>query len=115
MKVSLYVRDILQISEVDSLLEVSFSLTMEWFDARLTFTNLKDNPDLNRLTSNEKEMIWKPTIEFTNTKKFHRTKVDDDVVAKIFKYGNRTENKGEKLVYNTHFYNGKENSAHFTR
>ena len=114
MNVSLSIQDILQISEVDSVLEVSFSLIMDWFDPRLTFTNLNPDPSFNALTEDEKTMIWKPTIEFTNTKYKPTTVTDNDVVATIVKLGEKTLSK-ESLVYNTYYFVGKENQVSFKR
>ena len=102
------------ISEVDSVLEVSFMLVLGWFDPRLTFTNLNPDPNFNTLTEIERNMIWKPTIEFTNTKYKDETKIDQKVVAKVVRYGNKTESE-EIPLYNTDYYIGKENQVQFSR
>ena len=37
-------------------------------DNRITYMNLKDDANLNTLTPLEKQLIWMPTLVFTNTK-----------------------------------------------
>ena len=114
MNVSLFIQEIMQISEVDSVLEVSFAIVLGWFDPRLTFTNLNPDPNFNTLTEVEKGIIWKPIIEFTNTKYKDRTITDEEVVAKVVRFGNKTESK-EAPLYNTDKFVGGENQVQFTR
>ena len=114
VNVSLYIREILQISEVDSVMEVSFAVVLGWFDPRLTFTNLNPDPNFNTLTEVEKDIIWKPSIEFTNTKYRDRTVTDEEVVARVVRFGNKTESK-EAPLYNTYKYVGRENQVQFIR
>ena len=39
---------------------------MEWFDERITYSNLKKAQSLNVLSSDEIESIWTPKLSFTN-------------------------------------------------
>ena len=114
VNVSLYIRDILEISEVQSLLGVSFSLILGWFDPRITFTNLNPDQDFNKLTETEKQMIWKPIVEFSNTENVETTVTDENVVSNIVRMGNMTESE-ESLTYNTYYFLGKENLIQFNR
>ena len=114
VNVSLYIRDILEVSEVQSLLEVSFSLVLSWFDPRITFTNLNQDPNFNKLTDAEKQKIWKPIIEFSNTKYVDTTVTDKEVVATVVRLGNKTDSDAS-LVYNTYNFLGKENLITFNR
>ena len=93
---------------------VSFALVIGWFDPRLTFTNLNPDPNFNTLTEDEKNSIWTPTIEFTNTKYQDRTVTDAEVVAKVIRFGNKTES-AESMLYNTYNFRGEENMVVFTR
>ena len=96
------------------MLEIGFALILSWFDPRLTFTNLQDDYNFNPLTEVEKQIIWKPNIEFTNTKYKEVSVTDSKVVAKIVKYGNRMDLK-ESPVYNNYLYSGAENLLTFER
>ena len=111
---SLYIRDILEVSEVQSLLEVSFSLVLSWFDPRITFTNLNQDENFNKMTDAEKQKIWKPIIEFSNTKYVDTTVTDKEVVATVVRLGNKTDSDAS-LVYNTYNFLGKENLIKFNR
>ena len=48
---------ILEISEVDSYMELAFDLGMTWQDPRLIFYNLKDQIELNVLTKDEQVRV----------------------------------------------------------
>ena len=111
---SLYIRDILEISEVQSLLRVSFSLLLSWFDPRITLTNLNSDQNFNKLTEAEKKKLWKPIIEFSNTENLDTSVTDGNVVANILRMGNRIDSK-KSLVYNTFYFLGKENLIQFKR
>ena len=114
VNVSFYIRYILHISERQSLLSVSFSLVLGWFDPRLTLTNLNSDTNFNKLTEAEKQKLWKPTIEFSNTKRLDTSFTDGNVVANIVRMGNKTAST-ESLVYNTFYFSGKENLIQFKR
>ena len=114
VNVSLYIRDILEISEVQSLLRVSFSLILSWFDPRITLTNLNSDQNFNKLTEAEKQKLWKPIIEFSNTENLDTSVTDGNVVANILRMGNRIDSK-KSLVYNTFYFLGKENLIQFKR
>ena len=47
---------------------MQMKLTISWIDNRISYKNLKDDDNLNTLSPLEKDMIWMPTLVFTNTK-----------------------------------------------
>ena len=47
---------------------MQMKLTISWMDNRISYKNLKDDDNLNTLSPLEKDMIWMPTLVFTNTK-----------------------------------------------
>ena len=47
---------------------MQMKLTISWIDNRISYMNLKDDDNLNTLSPLEKDMIWMPTLVFTNTK-----------------------------------------------
>ena len=47
---------------------MQMKLTISWIDNRINYMNLKDDDNLNTLSPQEKNMIWMPTLVFTNTK-----------------------------------------------
>ena len=66
--------NILDVSEVNSYLEVQFHLEMTWRDPRLSFWNLKEGSLMNIASKEEAGAIWYPQVVFMNTKEKHRTK-----------------------------------------
>ena len=58
------VRRILDINEGDSSFELQFQLMVQWFDKNLRFDFLKDQDYDNTLSTELKERIWIPKIQF---------------------------------------------------
>jgi len=53
VNISVDILNILSISEKDSVFEVSFKLDQKWFDGRVVFHNLKNDSDINTITTHE--------------------------------------------------------------
>ena len=51
-------------NERNHIIELKFELTVEWFEYRATYQNLKINKALNILSSQELKEIWIPFIIF---------------------------------------------------
>ncbi len=62
---------------------VDFFLQLEWYDSRLSFRNLNEEPQLNRLSSFDLNNIWVPELLFMNALGSLQTKVDDKAAAYI--------------------------------
>ena len=90
VNISVDILNILSISEKDSVFEVSFKLDQKWFDGRVVFHNLKNDSDINTITSHEKQSIWRPKLEFSNTKSKEDMILDQKVFAKVIQMGNHT-------------------------
>ena len=63
---SIAIYDLINVDTSKALFTVVFSVKMEWFDSRLTFGFLKDNPLKNNIEyyfSGDKK-IWSPNIDF---------------------------------------------------
>ena len=54
----------IDLDERNHIIELKFQLTMEWFEYRATYQNLKPNNALNVLSSEELRQIWIPFIIF---------------------------------------------------
>ena len=76
------------IQEVAQYLELKFSISLRWVDARVLFYNLKQNENMNSLTLEEQQALWTPTIIFWNTKEQLRTANDKTTFASIKQEGN---------------------------
>ena len=58
-------------------------LRLTWSDRRLTMLNLKEDEDLNTLTSEYRGRIWMPQIVFYNTQDKLESLNDDKAFATI--------------------------------
>ena len=54
----------IDLDERNHIIELKFQLTLEWFEYRATYQNLKTNNALNVLSSQELQEIWIPYIIF---------------------------------------------------
>ena len=54
----------IDLDERNHIIELKFQLTVEWFEYRATYQNLKTNKALNVLSSQELIEIWIPYIIF---------------------------------------------------
>ena len=69
------------IQEVAQYLELKFSISLQWMDARVVYYNTKPDQNMNSLTLEEQQALWTPTIVFWNTKEQLRTLNDDKFFA----------------------------------
>ena len=54
----------IDLNERNHIIELKFQLTVDWFEYRATYQNLKPNQALNVLSSEELSQIWIPFIVF---------------------------------------------------
>jgi hypothetical protein len=89
-------------------------LHQTWYDDRHTYVNLKEEADLNTLTSVEKDDIWKPFIVFSNTKTQKTVLNDQKVIASIGKKGDHKAGDITEAI-KTYYFKGGENTITFSR
>ena len=68
LNTSIEIINILDLDEVTSKMTLQLKLTVQWIDPRLEYVDLKNDQNLNRLTPQETQDIWMPTLVFTNTR-----------------------------------------------
>ena len=73
--VSTSIRNVIDISEVNHIIELKFDILMEWYEYRVDYQNLKTVKALNTLTDEELRSLWIPYIIFQNT--------DDDEAVEL--------------------------------
>ena len=69
VNISLVLMNIIDIVEVLHVIELKFSIMLEWHENRASYNNLKHEITLNALTSFEMGKIWTPFIIYQNTDK----------------------------------------------
>ena len=57
---------ITRISDVRRAIDVEMSLDLQWPDPRITYLNLGDTLEWNKLTESDSKNIWKPRLAFPN-------------------------------------------------
>ena len=65
--------------EVNHAIDFKFEISMEWFEKRVKYHNLKEEITLNRLTSSEMAELWIPYVIYHNTDMMDAVKMDDEI------------------------------------
>lgn len=76
VKVSTSLRNVLDIAEFSHTIDLKFGITLEWFENRVVYHNLKASVALNVLSDTEVGMLWIPYIIFRNTDNDEAVSVD---------------------------------------
>ena len=71
---SVALKSVLDIKEVESTINVQFVLSLKWKDPRIIYRNLKEENFLNQINLGEFENIWRPVVVFYNTEHRDKTK-----------------------------------------
>jgi hypothetical protein len=114
VKVSIQVNDIISIMELNFEYRVRVKVTMEWFDDRITFRNLRDEDEKNVILMDDQTGLWFPMLEFSNSNEGLRTIYDMEahLVAKRIKPG---KHNGIVNIHEDQIYPGTENPLSLTR
>ena len=105
---------ILEIGEVAMLYRTKYTVNLEWLDPRITFFNLHGDQNLNSLVEGEKQMIWTPSLIFSNTDENTRTRTDQESIISVKRKGNSTQNTIYDLD-NTYMFRGEDNPLDMSR
>ena len=63
----MHIYDILDIKELEMEYSIFAKMKLIWYDPRITFRNLKENKDVNRLGTKDIEKIWSPKLLFIDS------------------------------------------------
>ena len=78
VEISCEIWAILDIQEVAQLTKIQFQLSLQWYDGRLQYFNLKDDQTMNTVVFEETQKIWVPGIIFQNTESQKKSQNDDE-------------------------------------
>ena len=113
INVTVILQQILDINEVEEAFVTKIETEREWFDNRLTYTNLKSDDHLNVLSENDRELIWSPILVYHNIKNREQVK---HVIGDAFNVWNVARNKDNRYQpgdisqpQNSHLYRGSDN------
>ena len=91
VKVRVDLLSILSLSVVDMKISLKYKLSLQWFDPRIIFYNLKDKINLNGLLQEEMTKIWSPTIIFSNTQSDMYNELDKKSIGVVRRIGSFTK------------------------
>ena len=93
---------------------VEFTLSMKWYDARVTWNNLNQDSMLNIPAIEDVRKLWTPNLVFWNTD--NKLQTDSGQEGKIFveKEGNYTLSPDTNLA-EVAIYSGSENGINFNK
>ena len=94
--------------------QVKFTVVLKWFDARLSFNNLRSSPKINGLQPAEVDQIWFPYFIFDNTNKKEIGLLDSKSSLKVMRMGEGILN-GNQDTENKYIFSGNENSIEYKR
>ena len=75
IKVSFFLSDIPSIRETDNEIDVKLALTLEWFETRATYHNLKTSDLQNTLEQDDISQMWIPKLIYKNNKNNFHTRL----------------------------------------
>ena len=88
INVSISVIDVLKIEEVNHVYVLKFRLTLEWYDYRIQYYNLKKQRSSNALSLEEHNKLWIPYLVFENTENNEATEGTKDTELTLVREGN---------------------------
>ena len=114
VNVSLTIHSINGFDPILSMYENQFTVVLKWYDSRLLYNNLRQEPKINAMRPNEYAQIWFPNFIFRNTKKKVKSLMDENAALKVVRKGigllsglDKTENK--------YVFDGSENYIEYER
>ena len=114
VSLSLWIDDILEISEIDGSLDIKFGVYMTWIDYRITFHNLKLN-SANTISGTELASIWIPQLIFRNTRMLEETVTNDNKVILTVQRNGTFSKSGNDIVHEIMVFEGIENPLNYER
>ncbi len=114
INISVSILSILDIVEVDGIVQLQLEVTLNWYDGRLAMYNLKDDTDLNTLTTEERDSIWIPQVVFFNTEEKISTLSDEKSYLTVAKFGSYKRSNVAHLD-NAFVYKGRDNPLSISR
>ena len=113
VNVSIDLLKLVDIKEEDFSIEIQFSITLDWFENRATYHNLKMKRSLNALTQNVIGQLWLPEVIYGNTDQKESTRLGENWEWKTSVVVERNKNgtpAGLETVHETELFKGEENS-----
>ena len=110
VNITMVLKNILDIAEVQHIIELKFGIMLEWYENRALFHNLKHEITLNALTEIEMYELWTPYVIYENTDKSEAVKLraDVDTTITVTREGEFTRS-GMDVADEIEIFKGSEN------
>ena len=112
VNISIFLLNIVEIDEVDFSITFQFEISLEWFEYRASYNNLKPQIYMNALTEDDAEKLWLPMVIYENTDQKEMTRLGENWEWRtnvfITKEGEFTISSDE-VVDETRIFKGSEN------
>ena len=108
VKVHVMIRSIQQLNELDMTFNSKITLSLEWYDNRVTFSNLKPKDFTNLVEYEKASDIWIPPLVFNNTKEDIKVVLDKKSDLFVNKRGLPIMAR-RSMVNEDYLYTGAEN------
>ena len=107
VNVSIAVLKIVSMEEVQHKIRLQFKISLQWYENRALFNNLKKKTSRNSLTKREVEDIWLPYVIYDNTDMKEAVQLWDDVKTTVVvtREGGYTQGFYD-ILDEVHIYNG---------
>ncbi len=114
VNVTLFIKNVFGINEKNMEFKVRVKITMEWYDHRLTYENLKDHKDMNIVSNDQMQKLWMPCLIYYNSNDGDRTIVDESASLLVRKIANASTNDLAEIQENL-LYKGDINALELSR
>ena len=109
VNVSTILRNVIEISEVNHIIELKFAISLKWYENRAIYQNLKRKEALNMMSDRELAELWIPYIIFENTDNDEAVSIDNiKSEISVSREGSFTRS-GPEVVDEIELFEGKEN------
>ena len=117
INISVTIDDIIKINENEGFFHTKYTIIRQWFNPQLTYKNLKADPNLNVLSAEDMNQMWKPWMTLENMRnKDDNEKTDRrDRMLIVTNQEFRFEKSNRNHLHNTELFNGSENAIHLER
>ena len=99
---------------VNASYQTKLTVSLKWTDSRLSYNNLRAEPETNRMGPGESGKIWFPFFTFDNTNKKVENIIDAKSSLKVIRNGSGELSEAEHTE-NKYIFLGRENYIEYER
>ena len=96
--------------EVNNKIMIKFTISLEWYEKRAIFYNLKTQEAMNALPLREVEKLWLPFVIFDNTDMMEAVKLEEGVITEVLVTREEEGIRGRPTsLHEMEVYSGRQN------